>query len=56
MNARWINAEIATCALAGRAANLVYYIWEDHIFNLYDRFLILPLGRRTPKRMNGKAA
>ena len=24
MNARWMNAEIATCAIAGRAANRVY--------------------------------
>ena len=55
MKARWINTEIATCAIAVR-------VWVGHFVNVYDRFLIiLPRGLRdatrcAPKRVNGKAA
>ena len=55
MNARWMNAEIATCAIAGRAANWPHgqsRSWEGHIVIVSARFLI----RRTPKRVPGKAA
>ena len=64
MNAWWMNAEIATCAIAGHAANWLHgqsRLWNGHIVIVYDRFLILPRGRRNatrraPKRVNGKAA
>ena len=64
INARWINAEIATCAIAGRAANWPRgqsRVWKLPIAIVSDRFLILPRGRRNatrraPKRVNGKAA
>ena len=56
MNARWMNAEIATCAIAGRAANWPHS-QSRHIVIVSDRFLILPRGRRnathrSPKRVN----
>ena len=64
INARWMNAEIARCAISGRAANWPRgqsRTWEGHIVIVSDRFLILPRGRRNatrraPKRVNGKAA
>ena len=64
MNARWMNAEIATCAIAGRAANWPHgqsRLWEGHIVIVSNQFLILPRGRRNathraPKRVNRKAA
>ena len=64
MNARRINAEIATCAIAGRAANWPRgqsRAWKGQIVNVCGRFLFLPRGRRNatrraPKRVNGKAA
>ena len=64
MNARWMNAEIATCAIAGRAANWPRgqsRPWKGHIVIVLDPFLILPRGRRNatrhaPKRVNEKAA
>ena len=59
-----MNAEIATCAIAERAANWPRgqsRLWKRHIVIVSDRFLILPRGRRNaasraPKRVNGKAA
>ena len=59
-----MKAEIATCAIAGRAANWPRgqsRPWKGHIVIVLDRFLILPRGRRNatrraPKRVNGKAA
>ena len=47
MNARWINAEFATCAIAGRTASCarLIAIWKGHIVNVYDRLLTLPCGR-----------
>ena len=59
-----MNAEIATCAIAGRAANWTRgqsRPWKGHIVIVLDPFLILPRDRRNatrraPKRVNGKAA
>ena len=51
MNARWINAEITTCA--DRAVNRPRGqspVWEGHILIVCDRFLILPRGRRNASR------
>ena len=64
MNAWWMNAEIATCVIAGRAVNWPRgqsRPWKGHIVIVLDPFLILPRGRRNamrhaPKRFNGKAA
>ena len=58
MNARWINAVIATCAITGRAAHRVY---GKVTFLMYDRFLIPPRGRRNatrraPKRVSRNVA
>ena len=55
------NAEIATCAIAGRAANWPRgqsRPWKGHIVIVLEGFLILPRGRRNatrpaPKRVNG---
>ena len=60
MNARWINAEIAICTIAGRTRSQSR-VWKLHIVIVSDRFLILLRGRpnatrRAPKRVNGKAA
>ena len=63
VNARWMNAEIATCAI-GRAASSPRgqsRPWKGHIVIVLDRFLILPRGRRNatrraPKHVKGKAA
>ena len=63
MNALWINAEIATCAIACRAAKwprAQSRVWEGHIVTVYDRFSILPRAhrnatRRALKRVDGKA-
>ena len=41
MNARWMNAEIATCAIAGRAANWPRgqsRPWKGHIVIVLDQF------------------
>ena len=53
MNARWINAEIATVPIACTMET-------SHIVIVSDRFLFMPRGRRNatrlaPKRVNGKA-
>ena len=43
MNARWMNAEIATCAIAGRAANWPRgqsRPWKGHIVIVLDPFFI----------------
>ena len=44
MNARWMNAEIATCGIAGREANWPRgqsRPWKGHIVIVLDWFLIL---------------
>ena len=57
MNARWINAEIATCAIAGRAANRVYGKVTLLLYMIDFQFCRAPIAtRRSLKRVNGKAA
>ena len=50
MDTQLINAEIATCAIAGRAANWLRdqaRVWKLHIVIVSDRFLNLPHGRHN---------
>ena len=61
INASWMNAKIATCAIAGQTANWLRSqsrIWEGHIVIVSNRFLILPRSRRNAShtRVYGKAA
>ena len=48
-----MNAEIATCAIAGSAANWQRgqsRIWKGHFVIVSDRFLVLPCRRRNASR------
>ena len=52
MNARWMNAEIATCAISARAANWPRgqsRIWKDHIVIVSDRWDDTALRRQDSK-------
>ena len=52
-----MNAEIATCAIAGRAANWLRgqsRLWKGHIVIILDRFLNLPRGRRNASRIQAR--
>ena len=52
MNERWINAEIATCAISRAASSprCQSLLWKGHIVIISDRFWILPCGRRNATR------